>query len=426
MIGQKIYDLAVQLFPIQRSLTGNGVRQTFEILQTIIPELTIHEVPTGTHCFDWTIPKEWNINEAYIVAPNGERFCDISTHNLHVMGYSEPVRRTLSLGELQSHLYSIESMPDTIPYVTSYYDQKWGFCLEHSKRLKLIEGDYEVVIDSMLSDGSLTYGELIIPGETEKEILLSTYVCHPSMANNELSGPTVLIYLAQWIMSQARRYTYRIVFVPETIGSICYLSRHYQQMKQHTIAGFVLTCIGDNRDYSYLATPDEDTYADEVAKHILGHIKPDFKQYSFLERGSDERQYCSPGIDLPVVDIMRTKYGRYPEYHTSNDDLSVISPEGLEGGFEAMRNILEAIENDIVYRTTVLCEPQLGKRGLYPTAYFKGLGEYTHKVRNIIAYANGKRTLIQIAQKMNKPVWELYEIVQRLKEESLLRVDHFD
>jgi aminopeptidase-like protein len=420
MIGDEIYDLAVKLYPINRSLTGDGVRQTLEILKGIVPELHVKEIATDAECFDWKVPKEWNAHDAYVKDSSGKKVIDFQKHNLHLMGYSEPIHTKMSLDELQKYLYSIPDYPEAIPYVTSYYKRGWGFCLAHEEREKLQDGEYEVYIDSELKEGSLTYGEILIKGESEKEILLSTYICHPSMANNELSGPTVSIHLVKWLKELPRRYSYRIIFVPETIGSICYLSRHYKEMKKNIIAGFVLTCIGDEGDYSYLASIEGDTLADEVAQHILSHIDKDYKKYSFLQRGSDERQYCSPGIDLPVVDLMRTKYGHYKEYHTSKDDLSVISPKGLEGGYEMVKKVLEALENNYVYKTTVLCEPQLGKRGLYPTQYFKSPGEYVFMMRNVIAYSNGKRTLLEIAQKINKPIWELQGIVQRLMEENIL------
>ena len=420
MIGQEIYDLAVKLYPINRSLTGDGVRETLRILQEIVPSLHVSEIPSGTECFDWNVPQEWNVKDAYVKDADGKKVIDFQKHNLHLMGYSEPLHAKMPLVELQKHLRSIADYPEAIPYVTSYYKRDWGFCLSHNEREKLQEGEYEVFIDSELKDGSLTYGEILIKGKSEEEILLSTYICHPSMANNELSGPTVNIHLAKWLLELPRRYSYRILFVPETIGSICYLSRHYKEMKKNVIAGFVLTCIGDEGDYSYLASIDGDTLADEVAKHVLVHTDKNYKTYSFLERGSDERQYCSPGIDLPVVDLMRTKYGHYKVYHTSKDDLSFISPKGLEGGYEMVKKVLEALENNHVYKTTVLCEPQLGKRGLYPTQYFRFPGEYVFMMRNVIAYSNGKRTLLEIAQKINKPIWELYGVVDRLKEENIL------
>lgn len=420
MIGQDIYDLAVKLYPINRSITGKGVRQTLEILKKIVPELDIFEIPTGTECFDWEVPQEWNVSEAYVKDEKGTKVIDFAEHNLHLVGYSKPIHKFMSLDELQPYLLSIPTYRDAIPYVTSYYKNDWGFCLTHESREKLTEGQYEVFIDSKLEDGSLSYGEILLKGESEKEILLSTYICHPSMANNELSGPTVTIYLAKWLQSLPRYYSYRIIFIPETIGSICYLSKHYKEMKEKTVAGFVLTCIGDNESYSYLETIDADTLADEVTQHVLFHIDPNYKRYSFLSRGSDERQYGSPGIDLPVVDVMRTKYGCYREYHTSKDDLSVISAKGLEGGYIAMQRIIEAIENNHIYQVTVLCEPQLGKRGLYPTKYFRSPGDYVLTMRNVLAYSNEKRSLLEIAQKIGKPIWELYPIIERLIEEKLV------
>ena len=254
--GRDIYDLCKKLWPIARSITGNGVRETLNIIQQEIPNLIIHEVPTGTDCFDWKIPKEWNIKGAYIIDPNGKIIIDFRDNNLHVVSYSVPINKTVSLSELQQHLYSLPEQPDAIPYVTSYYEERWGFCITENQRKVLVEGDYQVCIDSTLTNGSLTYGELIIPGKSKKEVFLSTYVCHPSMANNELSGPTVTTYLAKWIQSQPREYTYRIIFIPETIGSICYLSKNIKVMKKNTIAGFNISCVGDDNAYSYLASRD--------------------------------------------------------------------------------------------------------------------------------------------------------------------------
>ena len=250
--GKDIYNLCEKLWPITRSITGSGVRETLGIIQQEIPDLTIHEVLTGTQCFDWEIPKEWNIRDAYIIDQNGNKVIDFKNSNLHVVSYSTPVNRTISLLELQQHLYSIPEQPNAIPYVTSYYQERWGFCLSENQRRALVEGDYQVCIDSELSNGSLTYGELIIPGKSKKEVFLSTYICHPSMANNELSGPTVTTYLAKWIQSQPREYTYRIIFIPETIGSITYLSKNQQKLKENVSAGFNITCVGDDNAYSFL------------------------------------------------------------------------------------------------------------------------------------------------------------------------------
>ncbi|MBW2618700.1 MAG: DUF4910 domain-containing protein [Deltaproteobacteria bacterium] len=424
-IGAALYDLARELFPIHRSLTGDGVRQTLGIIQRELPDLKIHEVPSGTECFDWVVPLEWNIEEAYILSPGGEKIVDFERNNLEVAAYSEPVSLRLSLKELQEHLYSLPDQPQAIPYVTSFYQKGWGFCLTHSQRLALEAGEYTVFIDSSLEAGHLTYADLVIPGESEEEVLLSTYVCHPSLANNETSGPVVTTFLAKWLKGLARRrYTYRIVFIPETIGSLCYLSRHLDHLKRCTIAGFNVTCVGDERTYSYLPSRTGDTLADQVALHVLKHIYPQFKGYTFLDRGGDERQYCSPGVDLPLVCLMRSKYHEYPEYHTSEDDLDLISPEGLFGGYEALRLCLLCLERNELLKVTVLGEPHLGKRGLYPTVTDKSVArnEDLNRLLNLIAYCDGKRRLLQIAETINEPMWELFDLVARLKAEGLLKV----
>lgn len=305
-VGEYMYQLLKELFPICRSITGEGVRETLRIIQKHIP-IKIHGIPSGTKVFDWEVPKEWNIKDAYIMDEEGNKIVDFKKNNLHVVGYSIPVDKTVNLEELESHLYSIEDQPEAIPYITSYYKERWGFCISHNQRKKLKDGNYRVYIDSSLKDGYLNYAELIIPGRTSKEIFLSTYICHPSMANNELSGPVLLTYLAKWIMSEPRKFSYRLVFIPETIGSITYLSQNYKEMKENIIAGYNLTCVGDNRAYSFMPSRYGNTYADKVALNVLRYSQPDFIQYSYLQRGSDERQYCSPGIDLPVASIMRTK-----------------------------------------------------------------------------------------------------------------------
>ncbi len=420
MIGAQIHSLAQKLFPINRSLTGNGVRETLAILKEICPLMTIHEVPSGTQVFDWVIPNEWNIKDAYVIDPDGKKIIDFQKNNLHVVGYSVPVDKEIDLEELNKHLYSLENQPEAIPYITSYYFERWGFCLKHSERMGLKPGKYKVRIDSTLKPGSLTYGEVIIPGETKEEIFLSTYVCHPSMANNELSGPCVTIYLAKWLQSLNRKYTYRIVFIPETIGSVTYISRHLEHLKKHVKAGFNLTCIGDDRVYSYLPTRAENTISDAIAKHVLKWIDKDFVSYSWHRRGSDERQYCSPGVDLPVVSIMRSKYGEYPEYHTSLDDLNLVTPEGLQGGYEAVRLSIEALEQNCYPRVKVLCEPQLGKRGLYPTISTKDSADQVRLMMGFITYSDGTNSLLEIAEKCNVPIWNLYSIMDNLFKHDLI------
>ncbi|WP_342655037.1 DUF4910 domain-containing protein [Pseudomonas sp. F3-2] len=420
-VGQYCYDLATQLFPICRSLTGSGVRETLSILASHIDGLELREVPSGTAAFDWIVPDEWEIRAAYIADESGNKLVDFKTHNLHVLGYSEPVDTVLTLDDLQEHLYSIPNQPDAIPYITSYYSRRWGFCLAHSQRRTLKPGNYKVVIDSTLKPGVLNYAEILIPGESQEEVFLSTYVCHPSMANNELSGPVVTTALVKWLLSlPSRRYTYRIIFIPETIGSIVYLSKNYQHLKDYVVAGFNVSCIGDDRCYSYLPSRNGKTLSDRAAKHALRFIDPDFKHYSWMDRGSDERQYCSPGVDLPIATIMRSKYGEYPEYHTSLDDLTLVTPSGLAGGFAALRDALEIIEGDTTLRCTVMCEPQLGKRGLYPTISTKDTGPQVRTMMGLISYCDGDLSLLEIAEKIGEPFRKLQALVGPLLENGLL------
>jgi aminopeptidase-like protein len=381
-------------------------------------------VPSGTAAFDWTVPDEWTIRHAYIEDENGIRIADFKVNNLHVVGYSEPVDTWLSLEELDKHLYSLPDQPDAIPYVTSYYKRRWGFCLSQHQRDALKPGNYHVCVDTDLAPGVLNYAELIIPGGLPDEIFLSTYVCHPSMANNELSGPVVTAALAKWISAMPdRRYSYRIAFIPETIGSILYLSRNLEDMKTKVFAGFNVSCVGDDRCYSYLPSRDGGTISDRVAKHVLSHIEPNFVTYTWLDRGSDERQYCAPGVDLPIATIMRSKYGEYPEYHTSLDDLvSVVTPSGLAGGYMALQSAISVLEQDILPRVTTLGEPQLGKRGLYPDISAKGSADSVRVMMNMISYCDGSHSLLEIAELLKVPFQELKSLIEPLIDEGLVRV----
>jgi aminopeptidase-like protein len=380
-------------------------------------------VSSGTQVFDWTVPKEWSVKEAYIVTPSGEKICDFSKNNLHIIGYSIPFKGRLSFDELKKHLHTLPDQPNAIPYITSYYKQQWGFCLTHDQKNTLGDGNYQVVIDSKLFDGQLNYGELLLPGESDQEVFLSTYICHPSMANDNLSGISVATYLAKWLSElKTRYYTYRLVFVPETIGSIAYLSKNYQNLKKKIIAGFNISCVGDDRSYSYLPSRNGNTISDKIAKHVLKWIDPNFTVYSWLDRGSDERQYCAPGIDLPIASILRTKHNEYPEYHTSLDNLNdVVTVKGLNGGYWALRRALELIEKNKNYKTKFLCEPQLSKRSLYGSISAKKLtDEQTLKMLHFLNYCDCEHSLIDIAEKINLPAWDLYELVDRLILEDLI------
>ncbi len=420
-LGDELYQWACDLYPIPRSLTGEGVRQSLAYLAELMPDLAIHEVPSGTEAFDWQVPDEWNVDEAYIIDPDGERICDFHDHNLHLMGYSVPVDAQMSLEELQPHLHSIPEQPDAIPYVTSYYTRRWGFCLSERQRRALKPGVYRVVIRSRLEPGHMTYGQLILPGHSTEEVLFSTYICHPSMANNELSGPVVATALARWLAGRDdRRLTYRFVFAPETIGSIYYISRHLRELREHTIAGFQLTCCGDERTYSFMPSRRGTTLADRVARHVLHHHTDKYEAYSFLDRGSDERQYCSPGVDLPVVSIMRSKYREYPEYHTSLDDLSLITPQGLAQTVELHQKCVQVLENNFHPSGRYPCEPQLGKRGLYPTLSKRNSGQTVRTTKNLLAYADGERDLIDIAETIGVDCLELIDTAQTLMEKGVI------
>ena len=366
-IGQDIYSFCKSIFKINRSLTGEGVRETLGIIKIKLPDLKINEIPSGTKCFDWEIPKEWNVKDAYLKDFNGKKIIDFKKNNISLVGYSKPINQKISLKELLPHLFTLPNQPFAIPYITSYYKENWGFCISENEKNNLQEGEYEVFINSNLSEGSLTYGELLIKGETDNEIFISTYICHPSLANDNLSGPVLATYLSKFINEiKNRYYSYRIIFIPETIGAIAYLSKNLNFLKTNVKAGFILTCVGDDNNYSFLPSRSGNTLSDKVALHVLNYSKKEYTKYSFLDRGSDERQYCSPDVDLPVCSVMRSKYGEFKEYHTSLDNLDLVSPNGFAGSYEMHTKIIEALENNFIYKTSVIGEPQLGKRGMYP------------------------------------------------------------
>ena len=427
LLKNDMFNLAEKLWPINRSITGKGIRESLRVIKKILPKLKIYSIKSGTKVFDWQVPLEWEINEGWIKKPDGKKICDLKNNNLHVISYSTPINKKVSLEQLKKNLFSIPKMPNAIPYVTTYYKRNWGFCLTNNEKIKLKKGTYEVFIDSKLFKGCLNYGELLIKGKSKKEIFLSTYLCHPSLANNELSGPVVTTFLAKWIQSLKNKYySYRIIFIPETIGSISYLSRNLFTMKKNIYAGFNISCVGDERTYSYLQSRKGNTISDKIVKHVLKFIYPKYKNYSWKERGSDERQYCAPLIDLPVAALMRTKYGAYPEWHTSLDKLGkVVTKKGLLGGFNALQLCLEAIEKNYYIKTKVLGEPQLGKRGLYPSistpessATIKS--KDVHLLLQLLTWGDGEHNLLDIADKLDEPIWNLYNIVDILKKEKLI------
>ncbi len=425
-IGEWCFALAKELWPITRSITGPGVRETLSIIKRELPNLRVFEVPSGEAAFDWTVPDEWTIRDAYIEDEKGNRVVDFKENNLHVVGYSTSVDAWLELSELQPHLYSLPDQPDAIPYVTSYYQKRWGFCLSDTQKSRLSEGRYRVFIDSDLKPGVLNYGELLIEGRESQEIFLSTYVCHPSMANNELSGPVVTTALVKWLLIQPNlRYSYRVVFVPETIGSLVYMSRNLDDMRAKIKAGFNVTCIGDDRCYSYLPSRRTNSLSDVVAQHVLKHIDSKFKKYSWLDRGSDERQYCAPGADLPIATIMRSKHREYPEYHTSLDTLGgVVTEDGLAGGFRALQTAISIIELNFTPIVTTIGEPQLGKRGLYPDISQKGSADGFRNLINMISLSDGTKSLLEIAEIIDTPFIELLELAKPIVEAGLLRKEY--
>jgi aminopeptidase-like protein len=425
--GQEMYHLMEQLFPITRSITGEGVRKTLKILKEIVPELKIKSIKSGEKCFDWTVPKEWKIEDAYLLeVETGKKLIDFKKNNLHVVNYSIGVDKTLKFEELKEHLHYREDLPSAIPYITSYYNPYWGFCLSYNQFKNLNPNStYRAVIKAKHFNGELNYGEITLKGETEDEIFFSTYVCHPSLANDNLSGPVLAIYLAKWIKENLpyRRYTYRFVFIPETIGSICYISRNLEHLKKHVRAGYVLTCVGDEGEFSYLPSRYGNTLADKVALNLLNYdpiVGGKFKKYSYLDRGSDERQYCAPGVDLPVCLVMKSKFGEYKEYHTSLDNLQFVTPKGLQESFNFYRRLIKVLEHNKVYKTTVLCEPQMGRRGLYQQISHTGRKGFVKLLMDFLAYADGKNDLVDIANILQVSAYKLINVVEILKKHNLI------
>ena len=421
--GQASYGILRDLYPLCRSITGNGVRQSLRMLQDTVP-LSLHEVPTGTKVFDWTVPNEWNIKDAYIKNGAGERLVDFRRSNLHVLNYSIPVHQTMSLAELKPHLFTLPETPDWIPYRTSYYRETWGFCLSHRQLERMEEGQYEVCIDSTLEPGHLTYGEYRIQGTTDDEVLVSCHSCHPSLCNDNLSGMATAARLARLIEGVALHYSYRFLWIPGTIGSITWLARN-ESILPRIKHGLVLSCVGDPGPFTYKRSRRGDAEVDRAVEHVLRHNGHSFQVLDFTPYGYDERQYCSPGINLPVGCFMRTPNGRYPQYHTSADDLTLVTPSSLaESLLQLLRVIQVFEENDCYLNLNPKCEPQLGRRGLYrQMGGLKDAAASEMAMLWTLNLSDGKHDLLDIAIRSGVPFAQISHAADALRKAGLLALN---
>ena len=419
-IGREMIELARDLYPICRSITGEGVRSSLQILQQVVP-LELHEVSTGTRVFDWTVPREWNIRDAYVKNQHGERVIDFRRHNLHVVNYSVPFHGHLTLDELKSHLHTLPEQPDWIPYRTSYYRETWGFCISHNQFLSLEKGEYEVCVDTSLEAGALTYGELYLAGQSTDEVLISCHCCHPSLANDNLSGMVVSAFLARELQTRPRRYSYRFLFIPGTIGSITWLATNEQRTK-NIRHGLVIACVGDAGCMQYKKSRRDDAEIDKAVIHVLRHSGQEFRVLDFSPYGYDERQYCSPGFNLPVGSLTRTPHGRYPEYHTSADNLDFVRPEYLADSFDRYLAVVDLLEHNKKYlNTQPKCEPQLGKRGLYGTfGGRKDADQHELAMLWVLNLSDGNHTLLEIADRSNLSFGLIEEVAETLVTHGLL------
>ena len=420
--GERMYRLIEELYPICRSITGNGVRRTLDIIGRYVP-LQRSEVPSGTRVFDWTVPKEWNIRDAYIRGPSGAKVVDFNRSNLHVVSYSQPVRARLPLTELRARLHTLPEHPEWIPYRTSYYNETWGFCLSENQRETLPDGEYEVVIDSTLADGHLSYGEYLLPGDTTDEVLLSCHICHPSLCNDNLSGIALLIELARALQAQPRRrYSYRFLFIPGTIGSITWLARNEEQVDRIR-HGLVVTCVGDGGRFTYKKSRRSNADIDRAVLHVLATTTDDHEVIEFYPYGYDERQYCSPGFNLPVGSLSRSTHARYVEYHTSADDLQLVQPTYLAESLEKYLAVIEVLELDAVYTNTQpKCEPQLGRRGLYRAIGASGNARAAEMALLwVLNLSDGHHSLLDIAERARVPFARIAGAASALRASGLLR-----
>jgi aminopeptidase-like protein len=425
---EEIYNLGkFNLFPICRSLTGLGNLKTLKIIKKKFKILKIKKFKCGTKVFDWKIPEEWNIKNAYILDKNKKKIIDFNKNNLHVVGYSSPVNLWLNKKTLLSRLHSIEKKPAAIPYITSFYKKYWGFCTTHKQKKEIIKNydkndKFKVVINSNFKkNGRLLYGEVIIPGISKQEILISTYICHPSMANNELSGPLVSLCLINYFQKFKKlKKTLRFIFIPETIGSIAYLSKNLDYLKKYTVGGYNLSCIGDERQYSCMLSKYKNAQSDIAILKAFKKLKIKYKLYSFLERGSDERQYNSPNIDLPIASIFRSKYHEYPEYHTSLDNFKLVTLKGIKGGYKISREAIKILMKMTVPKNLIFCEPQMGRRGLYPSLSFGNIDKTTNNLMNFLQYADGKNDMQKISKLIKISLSECNKIYKILCKKKIV------
>jgi aminopeptidase-like protein len=425
---KKYYNLGKKkLFPICRSITGLGVRKTLKIIKNQFPKLKIKKIKSGTKVFDWKIPPEWNIKDAYILDKYNNKIIDFKKNNLHLVGYSIPIRKYLDKNELYKNLYFLKKQPEAIPYITSYYKKHWGFCLNYNQKKKLDKNYskqdiFKVIINSKFNKkGFLNYGELVLKGSSSKEILISTYICHPSMANNELSGIIVSMGLINHFRKKKLSKTIRFLFIPETIGSIAYIYKNLKNMKKNIIGGYNLSCIGDDRKHSCMLSKYKNSPSDFALLNAYKKLKiKKYKIYSFLKRGSDERQYNSPGVDIPISSIFRSKYGTYPEYHTSLDNFNLVTLKGIKGGFQVAKTAINYLLSETIPKTQVLCEPHMSRYKLYPTLSIKKSRYKSRQYMDFLQYADGRNTLKKISEYIGLSFSKTRKIYRLLKSKNLI------
>ena len=418
-LGRELHRFSSELYPICRSITGEGIRRTVAMIGERIP-LDIVNVPSGMSVFDWTVPKEWNLRDAYIKGPNGTRVVDFLKSNLHVLNYSSPVQETMRLEDLKPHLFTLPEHPDWIPYRTSYYREDWGFCLSHRQMEALEDGDYEVFIDSTLADGNLTYGECFIPGRSKEEVLFSCHACHPSLANDNLSGLSVATFLAQLLAERDLRYSYRFLFIPGTIGAITWLSQN-RDTAGRIRHGLVLTCVGDSGGFHYKKSRRGNAGIDRAMAHVLRHCGEPSEILEFSPYGYDERQYCSPGFNLPVGCLMRSVWGTFPEYHTSADNLDFIQPGQLARSLRVCAAVVDVLENDRCYKNlNPWCEPQLGRRNLYRSTGGEAIDVEISARLWVLNLSDGEHSLLDIAERSGLPFGVICDAADLLSESGLL------